>query len=173
MFAAEAARVSRALPRGLILAIEHFGSTAIPNMVAKPIIDLLVAVRSIQEARETAVGPMEALGYAFWSDNPRRDRLFFVKGLPPAASHRTHHVHMTELDGDLWHRLLFRDYLRSHPDEAQRYATLKRSLALQPRPGSLHRRQVGLRRCRDGKGDRRSFDAKFLNCGIAVPARRS
>ena len=133
MFAAEAARVSSALPRGLVLAIEHFGSTAIPNMVAKPIIDLLVAVRSIQEARETAVGPMEALGYAFWSDNPRRDRLFFVKGLPPAAPHRTHHVHMTELNGDLWHRLLFRDYLRCHPDEAQRYAALKRSLVAQHR----------------------------------------
>jgi GrpB-like predicted nucleotidyltransferase (UPF0157 family) len=131
MFAAEAARVSSALPHGLILAIEHFGSTAIPNMIAKPIIDLLVAVRSIQVARETAVGPMEALGYAFWPDNPRRDRLFFVKGLPPAAPHRTHHVHMTELDGDLWHRLLFRNYLRCHPDEAQRYAALKRSLAAQ------------------------------------------
>jgi GrpB-like predicted nucleotidyltransferase (UPF0157 family) len=130
MYAAEAERVSGALPPGLVLAIEHFGSTAIPNMVAKPIIDLLVAVRSIQEARESAVGSMEALGYAFWADNPRRDRLFFVKGLPPAAPQRTHHVHMTEMDGDMWHRLLFRDYLRSHPDEARHYIALKKTLAV-------------------------------------------
>jgi GrpB-like predicted nucleotidyltransferase (UPF0157 family) len=57
MYEAEAARVSAALPPPLILTIEHFGSTAIPNMAAKPIIDILVAVRSIQEARESAVGP--------------------------------------------------------------------------------------------------------------------
>ena len=85
MFEAEAARVRDALPRESVLAIQHFGSTAIPNMVAKPIIDLLVAVGSIQEARVSAVDPMEAVGYAFWADNPRQDRLFFVKGLPPAA----------------------------------------------------------------------------------------
>jgi GrpB-like predicted nucleotidyltransferase (UPF0157 family) len=133
MYAAEAARVLSALPPDLLLAIEHFGSTAIPGMVAKPIIDLLVAVRSVQEARETAVRPMEALGYAFWADNPRQDRLFFVKGLPPAAPHRTHHVHMTEMDGDMWQRLQFCDYLRSHPDEALRYTALKRDLADQHR----------------------------------------
>jgi GrpB-like predicted nucleotidyltransferase (UPF0157 family) len=131
MYAAEAARVLEALPPGLALAIEHFGSTAIPNMIAKPIIDILVAVRSIQAARESAVVPMEALGYAFWADNPRRDRLFFVKGLPPAAPHRTHHVHMTALDGEFWPRLLFRDYLRAHAEEAQRYAALKQKLAAQ------------------------------------------
>ncbi len=67
---------------------------------------------------------MEALGYAFWADNPRRDRLFFVKGLPPAAPQRTHHVHITELDGEQWRR-------RAHPDEAQLYAVLKQNLAAQ------------------------------------------
>lgn len=133
MYAAEAARVAAALPPGLVLAMEHFGSTAIPGMLAKPVIDLLVAVRSVEEARETAVGSMEALGYAFWADNPRRDRLFFVKGLPPAARQRTHHVHMTEMDGEMWRRLLFRDYLRTHPEEAQRYAALKQRLATRHR----------------------------------------
>ncbi len=128
-YAIEAARVLAALPGGLVLATEHFGSTAIPGMVAKPVIDILIAVRSLPQARTVAVPVMEALNYAFWMDNPRRDRLFFVKGLPPAAPHRTHHVHMTELDGDMWHRLLFRDYLRSNPDEAARYAALKRDLA--------------------------------------------
>jgi GrpB-like predicted nucleotidyltransferase (UPF0157 family) len=87
MYEAEAARVASASPFDLFLAIERFGSTAIPGMVAKPIIDLVVAVRSIPEPRDAAVRPMEALGYAFWADNPRHDRLFLVKGLPPAAPH--------------------------------------------------------------------------------------
>ncbi|WP_246527031.1 GrpB family protein [Plastoroseomonas hellenica] len=130
MYAAEAARLRAALPPGLVLAMEHFGSTAIPGMAAKPVIDILVAVPTIEDARRLAVGPMEALGYAFWADNPRRDRLFFVKGLPPAAPHRTHHVHMTETSGEMWQRLLFRDYLRAHPDEAANYAALKRQLAV-------------------------------------------
>jgi len=132
-YAAEAARVLVALPAGLVCAVEHFGSTAIPGMAAKPIIDILVAVRSVEDARERAVGPMEALGYAYWADNPKRDRLFFVKGLPPSAPHRTHHVHMTEQDGEMWRRLLFRDYLRAHPDEAARYAALKWDLAAKHR----------------------------------------
>lgn len=128
MFRAEAARVRSALPAGLIEAVEHFGSTAIPGLVAKPVIDILVAVRSVEAARAAAVGPMEALGYAFWADNPKRDRLFFVRGLPPAPR-RTHHVHMTALDGEMWRRLSFRDYLRAHEAEAARYAALKRELA--------------------------------------------
>lgn len=130
LYAAEAARLREALPPGLIRAMEHFGSTAIPGMPAKPIIDILVAVPSIAEAREAAVRPMEALGYAFWAENPKRDRLFFVKGLPPSAPRRTHHVHMCELGGEMWQRLVFRDVLRADAEEAARYAALKRELAV-------------------------------------------
>ncbi len=118
MYAAEVARLRAVVPTGLVGAIEHFGSTAIPGLVAKPIIDILVAVRSVAEARVVAVSPLETLGYAFWSDNPKRDRLFFVKGLPPAAPQRTHHVHMAEPGSEMWERLKFRDYLRAYPDEA-------------------------------------------------------
>jgi GrpB-like predicted nucleotidyltransferase (UPF0157 family) len=128
MYRSEAERAQSVLPAGLVLAVEHFGSTAIPGLVAKPIIDILVAVRSVPEAREVAVSPMESLGYAFWADNPKRDRLFFVKGLPPSAPRRTHHVHMTEFGGEMWMRLLFRDYLRIHPEEAARYGALKLEL---------------------------------------------
>ena len=128
-YEAEIARVSKALPAGLIVAAEHFGSTAIPGLAAKPIIDILIAVRSLSEARAVAVGPLDALGYAFWSDNPKTDRLFFVKGLPPSAPQRTHHLHMTEIGGEMWQRLIFRDYLRAHPDETARYAALKHALA--------------------------------------------
>jgi GrpB-like predicted nucleotidyltransferase (UPF0157 family) len=128
MYRAEAERVRSILPAGLVCAMEHFGSTAIPGLAAKPIIDILVAVRSVSEAREVAVSPMESLSYAFWADNPKRDRLFFVKGLPPSTPHRTHHVHMTEIDSEMWERLLFRDYLRTHPEEVSRYGALKLEL---------------------------------------------
>ena len=130
MFLAELAQLRAALPPGLIVAAEHFGSTAIPGLVAKPIIDILIAVASLHDARQRAVRPLAERGYAFWADNPKRDRLFFVKGLPPAAPQRTHHVHITERSGKMWlRRLGFRDYLRAHAEEAARYARLKLELA--------------------------------------------
>lgn len=127
-FALESARIVAALPVSLVLGIEHFGSTAIPGLSAKPVIDILVAVTSVTYAREIAITPMSELGYAFWSENPKSDRLFFVKGLPPAPR-RTHHVHMTEASGEMWDRLLFRDCLRIEPAEAAHYSQLKNRLA--------------------------------------------
>ena len=130
LFAAEAARLHVVLGAGLVTAIEHFGSTAIPGLAAKPVVDILVGVRSLPAARVEAVPALEALGYAFWADNPATDRLFFVKGLPPNGP-RTHHVHMVETDaGGVWGDLLvFRDALRAHPEQARRYEALKRELA--------------------------------------------
>ena len=96
-----------ALPPEAILAIEHFGSTAIPGMDAKPVIDILLATPSLQDVRRH-IKLIEGLDYSFWADNPKTDRLFFVKGLPPAPR-RTHHLHVTEPEGELWRRLAFRD----------------------------------------------------------------
>lgn len=129
LFAEEAARLREALPAELVLGLEHFGSTAIPGLAAKPIIDILIAVRSLAEAQEKAIEPLEALGYLYWYDNPKTDRMFFVKGLPPEGARRTHHVHMTETSGEMWRRLAFRDHLRTHPEDARRYERLKRELA--------------------------------------------
>jgi GrpB-like predicted nucleotidyltransferase (UPF0157 family) len=129
-FAEEAELLRVALDPALVIGLEHFGSTAIPGMVAKPIIDILIAVRSIAEARGTAVEPLQRLGYVFWADNPKTDRMFFVKGMPPYGVRRTHHVHITEPTAEPWLNLPFRDYLRAHPDEAQRYERLKRNLAI-------------------------------------------
>jgi GrpB-like predicted nucleotidyltransferase (UPF0157 family) len=165
-FQAEEARIRAVLSPRLILEVEHFGSTAIPGLAAKPIIDILVAVSSLAAARQQAIVPLEAIGYAYWRDNPKVDRLFLVKGLPPKAESelpveidaaigpravfgeengiirpqlvprgrksgrgRTHHIHMTEKTGELWERLLFRDYLRLHPEEAHAYERLKFILA--------------------------------------------
>ena len=127
-YVAEAEFLRSVLPPELVVAMEHIGSTAVPGLSAKPVIDILIVVRSVQQARAVAVPALEDLGYAFWSDNPRRDRLFFVKGLPPDAPYRTHHLHMAEPGSDVSDILLFRDYLRSHPKEASRYATIKLEL---------------------------------------------
>lgn len=128
LFEQEAASIRAVLDGELITRIEHFGSTAVPGLAAKPIIDLLVGVRSLAEAKQIAVSQLEHLGYAYWFNNPDPQRMFFVKGLPP-NSPRTHHIHVVELDSVLWERLLFRDYLRKHSDEAARYAQLKYNLA--------------------------------------------
>lgn len=120
----ESARIRTILDSDLVTRIEHFGSTAVPGLAAKPIIDLLVGVRSLAQAKQIAVFQLEYLGYAYWFENPDPQRMFFVKGLPP-NSPRTHHIHMVEPDSILWERLLFRDYLRKHPEEAARYAQLK------------------------------------------------
>ncbi len=129
-FAAESRRLRTVLDPALVIGIEHFGSTAVPGLIAKPIIDILIAVHSLERAKSDAVAPIRSLGYAYWEDNPKADRMFFVKGMPPYGARRTHHVHITEPDGEMWQRrLAFRDYLRAHPDEAERYAALKRDLA--------------------------------------------
>jgi GrpB-like predicted nucleotidyltransferase (UPF0157 family) len=83
LFAEEAALLRTALDSDLVVGLEHFGSTAIPGLAAKPIIDILVAVRSLAEARRTAIEPLQRLGYVFWAENPKADRMFFVKGMPP------------------------------------------------------------------------------------------
>lgn len=108
LFDQEVARIQAVLDRDLITRIEHFGSTAVPGLAAKPIIDLLVGVSSLAEAKQVAVSQLEHLGYAYWFDNPDPQRMFLVKGLPP-NSPRTHHIHMVEPDSVLWERLLFRD----------------------------------------------------------------
>jgi GrpB-like predicted nucleotidyltransferase (UPF0157 family) len=129
-FAAEAERLRAVLDPGLILGIEHFGSTAVPGLAAKPIIDILIAVRSLADAKATTIEPISGLGYVYWPDNPKPDRMFFVKGMPPYGTRRTHHVHITEPLGEMWRRRLpFRDHLRANPDEAHRYAALKQELA--------------------------------------------
>lgn len=129
MFAHEANVLRATLDPDLVIEIEHFGSTAIAGLAAKPIIDILIAVRSLAAARAGFVDPLRQLGYVYWAENPKTDRLFFVKGMPPYGERRTHHVHVTEPDGELWRRLRFRDYLRTHPADAARYERLKRELA--------------------------------------------
>jgi GrpB-like predicted nucleotidyltransferase (UPF0157 family) len=129
LFDEEARRLRDVLNPSLIVGFEHFGSTAIPGLSAKPIIDILIAVRSLVAAQATFIEALRKLDYVYWADNPKKDRMFFVKGMPPFGSKRSHHVHVTEPHGEMWQRLAFRDHLRAHPEEAATYERLKRRLA--------------------------------------------
>jgi GrpB-like predicted nucleotidyltransferase (UPF0157 family) len=129
LFDEEAERLRAILDPSLITGLEHFGSTAVPGLSAKPIIDILIAVRSLADARASFVEALRHLDYIHWAENPKQDRMFFVKGMPPFGSKRSHHVHVTEVQGELWQRLAFRDYLRAHPEDALAYGRLKKRLA--------------------------------------------
>jgi GrpB-like predicted nucleotidyltransferase (UPF0157 family) len=126
-FEREADALRQVLPTDVKLTIEHVGSTAVPRLAAKPVIDIVLVV-SDRSAWPKLVEPIESLGYVFWADNPDPDRLFFVKGMPPYGGGRTHHVHVRTPE-DAAEALLFRDHLRSHPETAAEYEALKRSLA--------------------------------------------
>ena len=124
-FDAEAARLHRALG-ALALRIEHNGSTAVPGLAAKPIIDIQVSVGSLQPLN--AYGrPLESLGYVHV---PSPDDAFCPFFHRPSAWPHTHHVHVVEAGGSEERRTLaFRDYLRNHPESAREYERLKRELA--------------------------------------------
>jgi GrpB-like predicted nucleotidyltransferase (UPF0157 family) len=128
MFERERANVAAALGP-LAVIIEHVGSTAVPGLAAKPIIDLLIGARSLPEARAHGIAALQALGYTYVPEYRSflPDELFFRKGV---GGPWTHHLHVMEPSNPRWeHRLLFRDYLRAHPEAAQDYVTLKRRLA--------------------------------------------
>lgn len=104
---------------------EHVGSTAVEGLWAKPIIDIMAPVRSLEQARP-AMAAAEALGYCHY---PYRSDVmhWFCK---PSPAHRTHHLYLVPLNSDLWRdRILFRDLLRSDPSIRSRYQSLKSELA--------------------------------------------
>jgi GrpB-like predicted nucleotidyltransferase (UPF0157 family) len=110
----------------LALAVEHVGSTSVPGLCAKPVIDIAIGVTDLLTGKE-CVAALSALGYEYKGDAGIPGRHFFAKGSP---EHRTHYVHVEPLNGVLWrNHILFRDYLRCHPDEVVAYGQLKRALA--------------------------------------------
>ncbi|MBY0545527.1 MAG: GNAT family N-acetyltransferase [Gammaproteobacteria bacterium] len=132
MAESEIRMLSELLPKGHVLDIQHVGSTAILNMQAKPIIDIQVAVDSLELIKPIAIEHLEKQGYVYWHDNPDLERMFFVKGMLPFGEKRTHHVHIVESTSRHWDgKLRFRDYLRSHSAVANDYCALKIALAKQ------------------------------------------
>lgn len=126
----EIERLKTVLPANCIIDIQHVGSTAIPGLPAKPIIDIMIAVTSLAEMKALAVPVLQKLGYEYWDANPDTERMFFVKGMPPYGEKRTHHVHIVEPSSKHWTgKIAFRDYLIAHPEAAREYQELKDRLA--------------------------------------------
>jgi GrpB-like predicted nucleotidyltransferase (UPF0157 family) len=123
MFEEEKARLLDAL-RDLDVQVEHVGSTAVPGLAAKPIIDILIVVPNAPEAIR-AITPLVQLEYDCRGELGIPGRIYFRKGMP-----RTHQIHLYPRDHpEIERHRLFRDYLRTHPEAAQAYAELKRALA--------------------------------------------
>jgi GrpB-like predicted nucleotidyltransferase (UPF0157 family) len=126
LYAREEAALRDALKGIPGILIDHCGSTAVPGLPAKPIIDILLRTES-RVTWPSLIAPIESLGYLFWASNPDKETLYFVKGLPPLAKRRTHHVHV--YDKERTGELLFRDILRREREVAEAYLALKRELA--------------------------------------------
>ena len=125
MFAAEKARLEEALG-SLAQRIDHHGSTAVPGLAAKPIIDIQISVESLQRLN-AFIAALSPLGY---SHVPHADDVrcpFFHR---PAEWPHTHHIHLVEAGGEEEARTLaFRDYLTAHPEVASEYELLKHRIA--------------------------------------------
>ena len=123
LFAAEAQRIlahGGALP----LRIEHIGSTSIPRMCAKPILDI-AAGRPADLPIAAYISALERAGYAHRGDRGVPGREFFCRGEP-----RAYHLHLVEDDGPLWREYVaVRDYLREHGEAVRELADIKRALA--------------------------------------------
>ncbi len=109
------------------LQIEHIGSTAIPGIHAKSIIDIMVAVASLMQAKEL-IPVLEALGYVYRPIDTVPERLYFRKG--DQLKYRTHHLNLVTPASGFWkNQLAFRDYLRTHAQMATEYVELKKQIA--------------------------------------------
>lgn len=105
--------------------IQHIGSTSVPGLRAKPIIDILVAVENFEPIEEY-IRCLEPIGYHYQTHENDAERLFFWKGLP-----RTQHLHLVEFaTWEHQRHILFRDYLRNHAEIARLYEEIKRELAV-------------------------------------------
>lgn len=123
IFELERQAISEAMG-GINFSIEHIGSTAVPGLYAKPIIDIMVSVDVLEDVREYN-DIMRGLEYHNVPVDDDVERIFYVKGMP-----RTHHLHIVPKGTwSHWKHILFRDFLRSHPEERERYGDLKRESA--------------------------------------------
>jgi len=109
-----------------LIAIEHIGSTSVPGLGAKPIIDFMVGVSDLNEV-EQFIEPLAKLGYEHVYHKEFPNRRFFRKGQRRAG---THHLHIYNYGSKEWkNNILFRDYLKTHPDVLKQYNQLKKELA--------------------------------------------
>jgi GrpB-like predicted nucleotidyltransferase (UPF0157 family) len=126
LFSQIAARVRQSLPPVLLLSIEHVGSTAVPDLAAKSVIDMIIVIPSLADL-SAATTHLAGLGYVCEGDLGITGRVAFR--WPPEMPQ--HHLYVCSPDNEaLRDQLLFRDYLRTHDSEARHYEALKRDLAI-------------------------------------------
>ncbi|QYJ88395.1 GrpB family protein [Shewanella halotolerans] len=128
VFEAEKALLQSVLGDGVIT-IEHIGSTSVPGLAAKPIIDILAEVERLDvlDALDAKNSELAKLGYRARGEHGIAGRRYFQKG----AAQRSHHLHVFQSGStQLTCHRAFRDYLIAHPDKAREYAELKRIAAL-------------------------------------------
>ncbi len=127
LFEAEKKRIEAIL--GTNAQIEHIGSTAVPGLGGKNIIDIGIAVK--KEEQQIASKLLQDLGYEFRPSFSTPDRLYFIFDLPdPEEEIRRYHIHLTYPENPEWCAFIsFRDYLRKHPDALSEYADVKRRAA--------------------------------------------
>ena len=137
-FEAERKRLQAALGDRAVR-IEHHGSTAVPGLAAKPIIDIQISVARLHPIDAYAT-PLGACGYVHV---PHQDDAFCPFFHRPATWPHSHHIHVVQAGSAEERRTLaFRDYLRRHPEAVRQYATLKRQLATQYGGADPHSREA-------------------------------
>ena len=108
-----------------IVDIQHIGSTSVPGLAAKPVIDILLGLKI--PLKPDQISSLEALGYLYLGEFGITGRHYFRRGIP-----RTHQIHAVQVNSEFWKtHILFRDFLRTHPAAAQEYEALKRHLAVE------------------------------------------
>ncbi len=115
--------------KDLVVDIQHIGSTSIPGMTAKPIVDIAIGVKTMKGSKKF-IKILESAGYKFINHfGNLNTHLFFVKG---EESNRTHYIHLIKYQGKIWqHNMFFRDYLSKNKSAAKKYINLKQKLAVQ------------------------------------------
>jgi len=125
LFVEERALLYPVLVPWLVGPIEHIGSTAVPGMAAKPVIDIMAAVESLEESRD-AIAAVRSLDYLYAPYHPEEEHWF----CKPDPAFRTHHLHLVPFRSAAWTaRIAFRDRLREDGSIAAKYLQLKRNLA--------------------------------------------
>ena len=135
MFACEAQLLAKIFA-GTNAVIEHVGSTAVPGLGAKPIIDIMIGVHALSDA-EARVADLAHAQYEYVPEYEAElpDRRYFRK---PFMRPRSHHLHIVVHGSAFWNdHLLFRDYLRAHPDVAREYYELKQRLSVENRTAGI------------------------------------
>lgn len=131
MFDVEKARLVDVLS-GWSIQVEHIGSTSVPGLAAKPVIDCMMGVDALADVNEDFIAKLAKLGYSYVPEyeSEMPERRYFRKN--DGNSIRTHQLHVVQKESAFWvAHVRFRDYLRAHPEVAAEYEALKRKLAQQ------------------------------------------